>query len=619
MSYLETYLEQIRATGNEPLAESVKKTAEKAGNEKLKGFDFISNQIGLLLGNVQSGKTGQMFGIMCQAADMGFPVFLLLTTDNVVLQEQTLERVRHDLTEFCICGENDEKIFVENSLARPAVIVLKKNVRMLKLWDSILGSASFILGNPLFIVDDEADAASMNTKVNQRQVSSINKYLNSIKSRASSSLYLQVTGTPQALLLQAKATGWHPLFTYYFRPGKGYLGGDFFFPQDEPPACIRLLEESGKDDDALSEAVLHHLAASAQLLLAGKKVCTFMIHPSVRVAEHKRYEKAVHKILARFTYSCRDDAFRQTLRKMYDKVQPVKTASQSFEQVYSFIQDLLREDALKVLILNGKSDTESHDYAEGSCIIIGGNTLGRGVTFGGLSTVYYTRTSKKPQADTMWQHSRMFGYDRDPGLMRIYLQRRLYDLFADINTTNNAIIAQIEKGIDNVHIYYPEGLQPTRGNVIDRKKTSILPGGRNYFPLDVDNDSIEDLDQLLAPFSEEKDQHTINLHLLKKILSHIQAEDFPLRSFIGFLNVFIAQKPSAQGVLIVRRDRDIKRGSHALLSPNDWNLGASIDDRVVLTMYKVTGQKGWNGRQVWVPNIKLPGDTAYYAIEEDEG
>ena len=344
-----------------------------------------------------------------------------------------------------------------------------------------------------------------------------------------------------------------------------------------------------------------------------------MIHPSVRVAEHKRYEKAVHKILARFTYSCRDDAFRQTLRKMYDKVQPVKTASQSFEQVYSFIQDLLREDALKVLILNGKSDTESHDYAEGSCIIIGGNTLGRGVTFGGLSTVYYTRTSKKPQADTMWQHSRMFGYDRDPGLMRIYLQRRLYDLFADINTTNNAIIAQIEKGIDNVHIYYPEGLQPTRGNVIDRKKTSILPGGRNYFPLDVDNDSIEDLDQLLAPFSEEKDQHTINLHLLKKILSHIQAEDFPLRSFIGFLNVFIAQKPSAQGVLIVRRDRDIKRGSHALLSPNDWNLGASIDDRVVLTMYKVTGQKGWNGRQVWVPNIKLPGDTAYYAIEEDEG
>lgn len=619
MSYLETYLEQIRATGNEPLAESVKKTAEKAGNEKLKGFDFISNQIGLLLGNVQSGKTGQMFGIMCQAADMGFPVFLLLTTDNVVLQEQTLERVRHDLTEFCICGENDEKIFVENSLARPAVIVLKKNVRMLKLWDSILGSASFILGNPLFIVDDEADAASMNTKVNQRQVSSINKYLNSIKSRASSSLYLQVTGTPQALLLQAKATGWHPLFTYYFRPGKGYLGGDFFFPQDEPPACIRLLEESGKDDDALSEAVLHHLAASAQLLLAGKKVCTFMIHPSVRVAEHKRYEKAVHKILARFTYSCRDDAFRQTLRKMYDKVQPVKTASQSFEQVYSFIQDLLREDALKVLILNGKSDTESHDYAEGSCIIIGGNTLGRGVTFGGLSTVYYTRTSKKPQADTMWQHSRMFGYDRDPGLMRIYLQRRLYDLFADINTTNNAIIAQIEKGIDNVHIYYPEGLQPTRGNVINRKKTSILPGGRNYFPLDVDNDSIEDLDQLLAPFSEEKDQHTINLHLLKKILSHIQAEDFPLRSFIGFLNVFIAQKPSAQGVLIVRRDRDIKRGSHALLSPNDWNLGASIDDRVVLTMYKVTGQKGWNGRQVWVPNIKLPGDTAYYAIEEDEG
>ena len=52
-----------------------------------------------------------MFGIMCKAADLGFPVFVLLTTDNVVLQQQTLDRVKSDLEGFCICGENDARLF----------------------------------------------------------------------------------------------------------------------------------------------------------------------------------------------------------------------------------------------------------------------------------------------------------------------------------------------------------------------------------------------------------------------------------------------------------------------------------------------------------------------------
>ena len=84
-----------------------------------------------------------MFGIICKAADLGFPVFVLLTTDNVVLQQQTLDRVRADLEGFCICGENDAALFAENNLMDPVIIVLKKNVRMLKLWANILNSTGF--------------------------------------------------------------------------------------------------------------------------------------------------------------------------------------------------------------------------------------------------------------------------------------------------------------------------------------------------------------------------------------------------------------------------------------------------------------------------------------------
>ena len=78
----------------------------------------------------------------------------------------------------------------------------------------------------------------------------------------------------------------------------------------------------------------------------------------------------------------------------------------------------------------------------------------------------------------MWQHSRMFGYDRDSGMMKIFIDEQLYKLFADINATNNAIIAQVEQGIENIKIYYPIGLNPTRRNVIDNKRVNILSGER---------------------------------------------------------------------------------------------------------------------------------------------
>lgn len=70
----------------------------------------------------------------------------------------------------------------------------------------------------------------------------------------------------------------------------------------------------------------------------------------------------------------------------------------------------------------------------------------------------------------MWQHSRMFGYDRDPGLMKVYIDEHLYKLFADINATNNSIIAQITQNLEKIKIYYPDKLNPTRKNVLDRKK-----------------------------------------------------------------------------------------------------------------------------------------------------
>lgn len=611
MQYLKAYLETIANRGNLKLAESISRTAEEVGNRYIKNFSFCSHEVGLLFGNVQSGKTGQMFGIICKAADFGFPAFVLLTTDNVVLQQQTLDRVNADLTGFCVCGENDSGLFIQNSLLKPAIIVLKKNYRVLRLWANVFASTGFMKGNPLFVIDDEADAASLNTLVNKGQQSSINKYLDSIKNGAASSIYLQVTGTPQSIFLQTMASGWHPYFTYYFEPGSAYLGGDFFFPKNKNANCIRYLEKIAEPE---RQVVLHHLAVSGQIIASGGKTCNCLLHPSVRQAVHSKYAKAVTTELG-WCLEHLSDEFKNELKKEYDALSPQKSLKVDFNTLFSTVKDLLETNAVKVLVMNGKNDVSSDEYSSGSNIVVGGNTLGRGVTFPGLHTIYYTRISKKPQADTMWQHSRMFGYDRDPGMMMVFIDELLYKLFADIKATNNSIITQIKKGTEQIKIYYPIGLNPTRANVLDNQKVFMLSGGTNYYPFDPDNDSIEDLDKLLAPFDDKEPYYQVNLRLMKEVFSHItSANDFVVSSFVSILNARIAKTPSAQGILIVRRNRDVAKGTGALLSPSDWNIGGCFTDCAVLTMYKVTGQKGWGGKRLWVPNIKLPHNTVYYDV-----
>lgn len=616
MGYLQKYLDTIKERGNIKLAESIAKTAEDVGNLHIKNFSFISHEIGLLFGNVQSGKTGQMFGIMCKAADLGFPAFVLLTTDNIVLQQQTLQRVQNDLTWFCICGENDGQLFDNNSLEQPVIVVLKKNARVLKLWANIFASTGFMKGNPLFIIDDEADAASLNTLVNKNRQSSINKYLDAIRNGAASSLYLQVTGTPQAILLQTLASGWHPYFTYYFRPGDGYLGGDFFFPSSGRPSCAEFLENV---KEPMTAVVVRHLLVSAQILTSGGKVSNCLFHPSVRQAAHKSFADDVEKVLK----WCRehfDNEFSTEFQNEYNVLNPLKSSKQPFNILLEKAKNLLSGAEIKVLIMNGKSDVDSSLYSFGCNFVIGGNTLGRGVTFPGLQTIYYTRTSKKPQADTMWQHSRMFGYDRDAGIMKVYIDERLYKLFSDINATNNSIISQVENGIEKVKIFYPEGLNPTRKNVIDNKYAAVISGGTNYYPLNPDNNSIENISELLQEFSSDESHYQVSLKFIKAVLSHIvPSDDFNLVSFMSIIDTILSETPSAQSILIVRRDRNVAQGTGALLSPNDWQLGGKFVDKVVLTMYQVTGTKGWKKEHLWVPNIKLPNGIMYYDVIENSG
>lgn len=213
--------------------ESIVNVAERfvSQPDQLPAYDARRPRTSILLGQVQSGKTGHYLGIAAMVADRTPRIrnFLLLTQSLVALQQQTLADARDLLPTFEIFDENDEVRFRHSlSVDRPRMVVLKKVTRPLRSWLQVLNPLA-LGGQPLFIIDDEADATGQNTRVNQNDQSEINRLIDRLV-RDNAAYMLQVTATPQAVLLQDSDSLFRPQAQLMFSPGPNYLGGDFFFP-----------------------------------------------------------------------------------------------------------------------------------------------------------------------------------------------------------------------------------------------------------------------------------------------------------------------------------------------------------------------------------------------------
>ena len=416
--YLTQYTSAIR---NADLAQSINTTASDFLQKVNEHFNMQEQLNALLLGNVQSGKTGQMLGIMSAMADQGYRIFILLTTDNIDLQRQTFNRVKDSLIDFNVLGEKDDLYLDPSKLTKPTVIILKKNARVLSRWKNHLLNTGVCRGLILTIFDDEADASSLNTLVNRNRVSTINKRLAEIKSTAAYTIYIEVTATPQAVILQTAVSGWKPDFVYYFKPGSGYLGGNYFYPKEKSLNTIYTPEyelddvKNGGDvvcPVGLSRSILSFLINCAHKKLNGQSNCNFMIHPSVRINVHNAFVDVVQNHLTLLQKSTSEMAFVENLHLEWKDLQQTKPDLEDFGDIRNAVTEILDNAELFVIPLNSKSfvcrDSENPDaldLSNGFNIVVGGNTLGRGITFPKLQTVYYCRTSKIPQADTLTYRS----------------------------------------------------------------------------------------------------------------------------------------------------------------------------------------------------------------------
>jgi hypothetical protein len=626
--HTESYLNILRQSSPGAVA-SVETTLQKLVPEHIEPFSHQEHIKGLLLGQVQSGKTGQMLGIISAAADAdeGFSIFILLTSDITALQQQTYQRALA-MDTFNVCDEHDEMRFLEVGPRKPTLIVLKKNSSILRKWRNILASSGLVTGRPVFVVDDEADNASLNTMVNKREVSTINTHLKAILNLSTSSFYLQVTATPQSLLLQSDESTWRPAFVHYFPPGKGYLGGDFFYSKPKPYTNIStfddeldILLKTDEIADGLMRSIETYLVTSSHIMLSGdSKVCNFLVHPSIRIADHEQIKAKVVKYINYIFNNLDNKEVLERLKVAWEDLQHTKPHLKNFNEIVKYLSD---KPEITVYTMNSGPEGNSRlVFDNGLNVIVGGNSLGRGVTFKGLQTVYYCRSSRSPQADTFWQHCRMFGYDRDPLLMRVFMPVPLYNLFSEINASNEVLINQVEEGdFEKIQIVTTGKIKPTRTNVIDQSKYNFIVGGVNYFPPAQDEENAENLDKVLERFDDDKPMHDITIDEAKKIISKLKSDptiNWSTKAYIDALTALQAHKEMPDLVkIIVRRERNISKGTGTLLSPDDRRLGGDIKNIPVITLYRLTGssEKGWGGNPFWIPNIKLPEGKVFHRVD----
>ncbi len=235
---------------------------------------------GLILGDIQSGKTSNYLALCNKAADAGYKIIILLTGTIESLRKQTQERVDAGfvgLNSRNVLQKNPEKKFIGvgnidsnrtalpftdiisdfnssklqalnftiKGMPEPVILVLKKNKSVLEnlaTWLSTRNTSHIgaKIDLPLLLIDDEADNASVNTNKPDKSPTTINNAIVEVLKLFERSSYVAVTATPFANIFidpdLDKGTDEFNLFPsdfiYSLSAPTNYIGASKIFPED---------------------------------------------------------------------------------------------------------------------------------------------------------------------------------------------------------------------------------------------------------------------------------------------------------------------------------------------------------------------------------------------------
>lgn len=464
---------------------------------------------GLVIGNVQSGKTANMVGLMAMAADWGWNMFIVLSGTIENLRTQTQDRMIHDLNNngnlMWQTIEHPEKknslnqqtkilIFNENAKVRYLTVCLKVKSRLQKLIDWLQTDKSQLEKMKILVIDDEADQAGINTAdvysdedrkaiskllinlVYCRSKDAVNNETDTFNGHCGAMNYISYTATPYANVLNE--AGENTLYPKHFIRTLGttrtYFGPDQIFGKpdvDEDTGLnivreihkdavneISALYESKQDDTlpgSLSDAIEWFICATAAMRYHGyMKPVSMLIHTSQKQTNHVAIAKAIqnwfirnkkmlpdlcNKIWLKETAEFTKADFREEYPD-YDLPDEQIWDYPEYEKIKPFVEELIQ--SMSPIMMDESSElhyTKSIHLCIDNCagnklgddgeyvrlaypdkdkieelgtapafIVIGGNTLSRGLTLEGLVSTFFLRTVK--QMDTLMQMGRWFGY-----------------------------------------------------------------------------------------------------------------------------------------------------------------------------------------------------------------
>lgn len=204
--------------------------------------NIIVSKRGLVVGQVQSGKTSNYTGLICKAADAGFKLIIVLAGIHNNLRSQTQLRldegflgfdtqhqrafdkngvtigvgrlnqkeVAHSLTSSLEKGDFTagaaNSMGINFNTSEPIIAVVKKNSKVLErlaLWlnaqsEELPDGRKTIRSKSLLLIDDEADNASINTNKEEDRATRINEHIRNILNLFDRSGYVGYTATPFA-------------------------------------------------------------------------------------------------------------------------------------------------------------------------------------------------------------------------------------------------------------------------------------------------------------------------------------------------------------------------------------------------------------------------------------
>lgn len=476
---------------------------------------------GMVVGHVQSGKTGNYIGLICKAADAGYRLIVVIAGIHNNLRNQTQARIdegfigrdtgrlahanRNQRQKIIGVGTFDQREFpvsLTNTLRDfnkvtattntsqigqynvPVVLVIKKNSSTLKnllewLKEHSVHQGTQMVRQPMLLIDDEADNASINTAYGRNEVTRINGQIRELLSLFHRSCYVGYTATPFANIFIDPDTDdealRQDLFPRDFIIGldapSNYFGAQKVF-HDAPDRHVRFIGDNEdvfpmRHDidhpvdtlpDSLVRAVRTFIVARAIRNVRGQQAAhaSMLVNASRFTDVQGRIRSRIADVVARMRDAVAVDGGKGRGALRNPEIAALHTV---WEEEYagaegtdwSMVQARLYEVLVGVRIIevNASRRSQALDYDQGgehgvTVIAVGGFSLSRGLTLEGLTVSYFLRSSM--MYDTLMQMGRWFGYR--PGyedLCRVWMPADGVGWYAHIHEAMEDLQAQLKR------------------------------------------------------------------------------------------------------------------------------------------------------------------------------